>query len=299
MREDQSPPPSPRPGSTHTNKHIIYATGGGAHKFEEALSTVLGLVYQKVGEFDSLALGLRYLLQYHPEGVYTINEAGLEEQSADSIKFPCAVCNIGSGVSVLKVDKEGRHERMGGTSIGGSTFLGLCRLSAKASTFEEALELARRGDASGVDTTVEDIYGSGCEVLGIPGDAPAASFGKLVSGDAVEAKNEDIAASILSMVTQAIQQIAFGLAQQGECQSLIFTGGFLRGNELSQRNLSRFARMRGGKALFLKHAEYAGAIGCLLKVVEKKRRQEEQNDLKKARRKPEPTKQLSDPMEGL
>lgn len=34
--------------------------------------------------------------------------------------------NIGSGVSIIKFDDVDRYERVGGTSLGGGMFLGLC-----------------------------------------------------------------------------------------------------------------------------------------------------------------------------
>ena len=44
-------------------------------------------------------------------------------------------------------------------SLGGGTFLGLCCLLTGCETFEEAIELASRGDSTSVDKLVKDIYG--------------------------------------------------------------------------------------------------------------------------------------------
>eukprot|EP00754_Rhynchopus_humris_P008207 Rhum_TRINITY_DN13688_c0_g2::Rhum_TRINITY_DN13688_c0_g2_i1::g.62942::m.62942/K09680/coaW; type II pantothenate kinase len=264
-----SPPGTPR-GRTR-----LFATGGGAFKFEKALTETLGLVYHKLAEFDALARGLRYLLQHHPATVYTIDAGDREVSSGfnPETDFPAAVCNIGSGTSVLRLNSDGTYERLGGTSIGGSTFLGLCRLTTGADSFESALALARAGDSRAVDTTVADIYGAnGVQMLGLPPDAPASSFGRIVgmSDEAVDRiAKEDVAASLVATVTQAIQQISVGLAKRGKCRTLLFTGGFLRGNELSQKKLAGFARLVNERALFLQHAEYAGALGCLCKTVDR------------------------------
>ena len=58
--------------------------------------------------------------------------------------------NIGSGVSMLKVAGDGGYERVSGSSMGGGTFWGLCRLLTRVSSFDEMLELSSRGDSSKV-----------------------------------------------------------------------------------------------------------------------------------------------------
>ena len=70
--------------------------------------------------------------------------------AADSDLFPYLLVNIGSGVSMLKVDSESSSERVSGSSLGGGTFWGLCRLLTRVKNFDEMLELSMRGDNSKV-----------------------------------------------------------------------------------------------------------------------------------------------------
>lgn len=58
-------------------------------------------------------------------------------------------------------------------SLGGGTFFGLCCLLTGCTTFEEALEMASRGDSTKVDKLVRDIYGGDYERFGLPGWAVA------------------------------------------------------------------------------------------------------------------------------
>ena len=60
--------------------------------------------------------------------------------------FPYLLVNIGSGVSMIKVEGEGQYERISGSSLGGGTFWGLCRLLTGCTSFDEMLELSARGD---------------------------------------------------------------------------------------------------------------------------------------------------------
>lgn len=58
-------------------------------------------------------------------------------------------------------------------SLGGGTFLGLCSLLTGCESFEEALEMAAKGDSTQADKLVRDIYGGDYERFGLPGWAVA------------------------------------------------------------------------------------------------------------------------------
>ena len=79
--------------------------------------------------------------------------------AADSDLYPYLLVNIGSGVSMLRVSGDGNYERVSGSSLGGGTFWGLCRLMTKCRGFDEMLELSAKGDNSKV-TPVCSVDGS-------------------------------------------------------------------------------------------------------------------------------------------
>ena len=70
---------------------------------------------------------------------------------AKSDSYPYLLVMIGTGVSVLRVDGPRKHERISGSTIGGGTYWGLCRLLTDVEDFESVLNLAERGDPSKVD----------------------------------------------------------------------------------------------------------------------------------------------------
>ncbi len=70
---------------------------------------------------------------------------------AKSDSYPYLLVMIGTGVSVVRVDGPRKHERISGSTIGGGTYWGLCRLLTDAEDFESVLNLAERGDPSKVD----------------------------------------------------------------------------------------------------------------------------------------------------
>ena len=58
------------------------------------------------------------------------------ETGEPSAHLPCLLVNIGSGVSIIRVDADGTFERVSGTSLGGGTLWGLLSLLTPARTFD-------------------------------------------------------------------------------------------------------------------------------------------------------------------
>jgi len=190
----------------------------------------------------------------------------------DSETYPYLLVTIGTGVSILRVDGPRQHERISGSTIGGGTYWGLCRLLTNSESFEDVIDLAEKGDPSKVDMMVGDIYGKGSdalEKLGLSANLVASSFGKLVAkqNPAEGLEQEDLARALLLMITNNIGQVAYLNAQLHKTQRIYFVGNFLRHNVISQQRLA-FAIdfWSGGKneALFLEHEGYFGALGAFL-----------------------------------
>ena len=76
----------------------------------------------------------------------------------------------------MAVDGPENYRRVSGTSLGGGTFLGLCCLLTGCQTFEEAIELAARGNNENVDKLVRDIYGGDYERFGLGGNIVASRY---------------------------------------------------------------------------------------------------------------------------
>lgn len=93
--------------------------------------------------------------------------------------------------------------------MGGGTFLGLCCLLTGCETFEEAIELAERGDSQKVDKLVKDIYGGDYPKFDLRADTVASSFGNMnCKGKRDQASREDLARATLATITNNIGSIA-------------------------------------------------------------------------------------------
>ena len=157
--------------------------------------------------------------------------------------YPYLLVSIGTGVSILRVDGPRKHERISGSTIGGGTYWGLCRLLTGSDSFKDILDLASRGDSSKVDMMVGDIYGKeskALEKIGLSSDIVASSFGKLVANQNPSRgiKEEDLARALLLMVTNNIGQVAHLNAKLHKTRKIYFIGTFLQHNVISQQRLA-------------------------------------------------------------
>ncbi|KAH8915789.1 fumble [Atractiella rhizophila] len=191
-------------------------------------------------------------------------------------QFPCLLVNIGSGVSILRVDDYDKFERVSGTSLGGGTLWGLLSLLTGAGSFDEMLALSERGDNSTVDMLVGDIYGSNQDLakMGLKSSTIASSFGKVFKKGQRkrEWKPEDISKSLLYAISNNIGQIAYMNAEAQNVDKIFFSGCFIRGHAATMATLSyaiRFWSKGTKRALFLRHEGYLGALGAWMKNMEK------------------------------
>ncbi|XP_058646428.1 4'-phosphopantetheine phosphatase isoform X3 [Onychostoma macrolepis] len=257
----------------NTETKVIKATGGGAHKFKDLIEKKLKLKVDKEDEMTCLIKGCNFVLKNIPHEAFVYAKHADSEfrfQNTHPDIFPYLLINIGSGVSIVKVEAEDKFERIGGSSIGGGTFWGLGALLTKTKRFDELLQLASKGQHTNVDMLVKDIYGGAYGSLGLTGDLIASSFGKSATTDK-EFSKEDMAKSLLHMISNDIGQLACLYAKLHNLTRVYFGGFFIRGHPVTMHTITysiNFFTKGEVQALFLRHEGYLGAIGAFLKGAE-------------------------------
>ncbi|XP_018493640.1 pantothenate kinase 3 [Galendromus occidentalis] len=245
-----------------TSSTTICATGGGAQLLEDNLGELkhkIGTKVHKYDELDSLLCGIHYIESCKPLRECFYFEMDAEHKTYTKTPFdfsdayPYLAVNIGSGVSMLAVYSPTEYRRITGT---------------RCESFEEAIELAEKGDSGLVDKLVRDIYGGDYPKFNLRADTVASSFGNMCCKWRRElAKREDLARATLTTVTNNIASIARLCAVNEKMQRIVFVGNFLRYNALSMHMLTHAMDFwsRGSlKALFLEHEGYFGAVGCIV-----------------------------------
>ncbi|EMR09327.1 pantothenate kinase [Pneumocystis murina B123] len=258
----------------------VMATGGGAFKYYDRLRDELGVEIIREDEMECLIVGLDFFITEISDEVFTYSESGPMKfcEPLPNI-YPYLLCNIGSGVSMIKVSGPEKFERIGGSSLGGGTLWGLMSILTNAKTFDEMLEMSKSGDNTVVDMLVGDIYGTNYEKMSLKSTTIASTFGKVFQKkltkkyDTIQDfqscfRSEDIAKSLLYAISNNIGQIAYLQARIHELETIYFGGTYIRGHPLTMHTLSYAIRFWSGgtkKAYFLRHEGYLGAVGAFLK----------------------------------
>ncbi|KAK4479335.1 hypothetical protein RD792_014847 [Penstemon davidsonii] len=256
---------------SNTENTVIKATGGGAYKFADLFKERLGISIEKEDEMNCLVSGANFLLKAIRHEAFTHMEGHKEFVQIDSNDlFPYLLVNIGSGVSMIKVDGDGTFQRVSGTNVGGGTYWGLGKLLTKCKSFDELLELSQRGDNSTIDMLVGDIYGGmDYSKIGLSASTIASSFGKAISEnkDLEDYRPEDISLSLLRMISYNIGQIAYLNALRFGLNRIFFGGFFIRGHAYTMDTISfavQFWSKGQAQAMFLRHEGFLGALGAFM-----------------------------------
>ncbi|EGC35817.1 hypothetical protein DICPUDRAFT_54979 [Dictyostelium purpureum] len=255
----------------------VRVTGGGAFKYSELFENRLGCKLIKEDEMQCLIWGTNFLLNNIKKESFTYSTTPNAISPKEFIdktddQYPFLLVNIGSGVSIIKVDSPTSFQRVDGTSLGGGTFFGLCSLLTGVTDYDEMLELTRNGESNTVDLVVGDIYGTDYSKIGLSSDTIASSFGKIIyknpDGEKLDdIKKEDIAQSLLKMVSNNIGQIAYLNSQRYGLNKIYFGGFFIRDHPNTMQRISfaiDFWSKGKTKAMFLVHDGYLGALGAFL-----------------------------------
>ena len=255
----------------------VKATGGGAYKFSKTFQDRLGITLQKEDEMACAVAGANFLLETIRDEAFTYTDDEKAFISKDALTreslFPYLLVNIGSGVSIIKVDKDG-HERVSGSNIGGGTFWGLCRLLTGLKDYDEMLKLSAQADNAKVDMLVGDIYGGrDYPNIGLSSETIASSFGRVVmdEGSLEDYSKADITLSLLRMISYNIAHISTMNAVKYGLKRIFFGGYFIRNHAYTMNTISfavDFWSKGSLKASFLRHEGFLGALGAFLQDVE-------------------------------
>lgn len=156
----------------------------------------------------------------------------VDEQTATAVgglleeaPTPAIVVSLGTGTGIVLADPPAAPQRLVGSGIGGGTLLGLAKLLLGTTDVVRIGELARQGDVTRCDLTVGDILGGG--VGPVPAEATAAHFARVAREGSVVPRPEDIAATLLNLIGQAVLRLAFEAARFHQARSIVLVGHVL------------------------------------------------------------------------
>ncbi|XP_053991697.1 uncharacterized protein LOC128883403 isoform X2 [Hylaeus volcanicus] len=183
------------------SKHCreLNLTGSRAKDFENMLFSILPqgsfcIHYQR--EINCVLKAIEFLACHVPGSLFRyaktykplnsilseLNQYGavpLKKADFDNF-YPYLLVNLKAGVSFHLVTGHNNSIRVGGSTIGGATLMGLLRLLCKnIHSPLDAFLMAQSGDNSSIDLLISDIYGGDYTAAGLKGTTIASTCGKL------------------------------------------------------------------------------------------------------------------------
>ena len=255
----------------------VRVTGGGAQNYAQLICDRLETSIHKIEEMQSLIKGLSFALRL-PGACFQFELASesIRTVSCGCDIYPRLLVNIGSGVSIIRMDSPTQYERISGTALGGGTALGLAYLLLGCTSFDELIELSITGQASNVDLSVGSIMGLDVDQgqSFLSRDTLASSLGKVTQdfASAFPLRRDDLAQSIIRMISYNIGYVAHLVARSQGVTTLFFSGKFVHRHlptlqaisyaiDFYRRNWCEDASF---DVFFLQHEGYIGALGALL-----------------------------------
>ncbi|MEX0750446.1 MAG: hypothetical protein WD359_06515 [Dehalococcoidia bacterium] len=162
---------------------------------------------------------------------------------------------LGTGTAFAAV-RDGQVTHLGGTAMGGGSFLAIARRIAPSLTYSDVIDRAARGDRRNADLMVSDAYPQGIGRIGA--DMTAAHLAK----DA--GSLDDLLAALLNMHGESIAQIAAGRGLTAGIRTIVVAGGFAHQNDALISSITAMSGLFGMAVNVTPHAGFAGAIGAAL-----------------------------------
>lgn len=137
-----------------------------------------------------------------------------------SNKKKAIIASIGTGTALIRAE-ENNFKHLGGTGVGAGTLTKLCNKFAGTKSFDEIIELSKKGDLDNIDLRIMDLTDENIKTL--PPELTLANFGKLKDN----ATNEDIALGILNMIFEVIGMMSAFASINDEIKDIVFIGNIV------------------------------------------------------------------------
>ncbi len=135
-------------------------------------------------------------------------------------KEKAIIASVGTGTALIRAEnKEFKH--LGGTGVGAGTLTNLCNKFAGTKSFNEIIELSKKGDLSNVDLKIADLTNENISTL--PPELTLANFGKLSQN----ASNADIVLGLVNMVFEVIGMMTAFASMNDTIKDIVLIGNIL------------------------------------------------------------------------
>ena len=257
----------------------IYSTGGGSFKFAQEINDSTTKVENKaivsrIDEMNSLVSGLSFIYHKISNPFFKIDENGNMINFDYNDIFPIILVNVGSGISILRVDSFKEFKRVSGSLLGGGTLVGLANLLIGVNDYDKLMELASKGDNSTLDFLAKDL--SPLIQINIVQPVVASSFGKASQNtqnitmrmdkdlsNPKHYKAEDVALSLIKMISYNTGHLGYLVGRVNKVKNILFAGNYVRNNMMIMKFITDSVRFCSKNEVWPFFCKYSGFLGCL------------------------------------
>lgn len=171
------------------------------------------------------------------------------------------IASIGTGTALIRAEKGRESKHLGGTGVGAGTLTNLCNKFASTKSFEEIIELSKKGDLSKIDLRIADLTDEDIKTL--PPELTLANFGKLQEN----ANKADIVIGIVNMVFEVIGMMTAFASINDDIKDIVLIGN-ITCIPVVKDVMNKIEKTHGLSFIIPENAQYGVAIGAI-KSIEK------------------------------
>ena len=208
------------------------------------------------------AIGVKMCLSKYPEKLHF-----LQNSSNKTIPSQYIIASLGTGINYNLIDDEHPHGKLiNGSSFGGGTLLALSKLLLGTNDFSSIIELASKGDSSKLDLSILDLCGEDYGST-LRSDIVASSLAKAAWMEE-SPKKEDLASSLIKMVSFAIGCQMAAVCKSCNSTLIILIGGILDTAQMIANNINDSLHLYAPEVtvLTIEDSQYIGAFGAAISI---------------------------------
>ncbi|XP_074658005.1 4'-phosphopantetheine phosphatase-like isoform X2 [Tubulanus polymorphus] len=288
-------------GKTDHKDIIAIGSGVGSRTYKKKIAERLKIKDIKLtDEFICFGKGFHYMLKNMDESQYVhpytdipvpsradmgmgnlqithVTEDEEKKMREKKDLFPALLGCCGSGMTFILAQEDGTIDMVGGSAMAGLSFHSIGKLLTGAKSYDELMDLAKKGDSTVCTTTMDDFSVEEYADLDMKAYKEKAAFvfevfpfGNVIRKGIENPKKEDVASSLLHLVGDSIAHSTMNLTSPHKLNKVYLAGSFFKNNDTLKAYLARLplVTVMVGWPIHPRYLKFEGYIGVLGAVID-------------------------------
>lgn len=171
-------------------------------------------------------------------------------------KEKAIITSVGTGTALIRAEKGKQFKHLGGTGVGAGTLTNLCNKFVGTKSFEEIIELSKKGDLSKIDLRIADLTDEDIKTL--PPELTLANFGKLKQ----DVDKADIVIGFVNMVFEVIGMMTAFATINDDIKDVVLIGN-ITCIPVVRDVVKKIEKTHGVSFIIPENPQYRVAIGAI------------------------------------